>query len=369
LRVGAERAPASGTLSVFKGIDVSGVVLGLTREYERSVHVQNGLRPFGASTQSILFGFTLQLRFNKLDLNLLVALDALLIERSITRAAERIFLSQSAMSNALGRLRDYFEDELLIQVGRKMELTPRAEMLQGAVHDVLLRIDTSIASSPEFDCTKSDREFTLCVSDYSMNMLIPHALELLAKQRATVRFRLLPQVNAPARSLEQGDADLLIIPKGYCSPDHPTELLFTEDFVCTVWNKSTHASSGLSFERYANAGHIVMQPTESSQPAFEGWFVERFGLARRVDVTSYNFASLPFLVIGTELIATVHARLARKVAVALPITLIPVPLPMPQLEQAMQWHKYRSLDPALIWLRTLMLDAAALMEPGTVLPA
>ena len=275
--------------------------------------------------------------------------------------AERVHLSQSAMSNALGRLRDYFEDELLVQVGRKMEPTPRAEALHEAVSDVLLRIDTSIAAQPEFDCSKSDREFTLFVSDYTMELLIPHALALAARQRSTVRFKLLPQVASPARSLERGEADLLLIPKAYCSPDHPTEVVFTEEHLCVVWRDSIAARAGMSFERYASAGHIVMLPHGSDQPSFEGWFVQRYGLSRRIEVTTYSFAALPFLVVGTELIATVHARLARRLQPALPIALMPVPLPMPPLEQAMQWHKYRSLDPGLVWLRQLLKDAAVAM--------
>jgi LysR family transcriptional regulator, nod-box dependent transcriptional activator len=308
------------------------------------------------------------MRFNKLDLNLLVALDALLTERNITRAAERLYLSQSAMSNALSRLREYFEDELLVQIGRKMEPTPRAQTLQEAVRDVLLRIDTSIAAVPQFDCSSSDREFILFVSDFTMEMLMPHALALAASKRSTVRFKLLPQVASPARALERGEADLLVIPKAYCSPDHPAEVVFEEEHVCVVWNESTAARAGMSFERYAEAGHVVMNPTDSGHPSFEGWFVERFGLSRRIAVTTYSFAALPFLVIGTELVATVHARLARCLAASLPITIQPVPLPMPQLEQAMQWHKYRATDPGLVWLRQLMKDAAALMPAADTSP-
>jgi DNA-binding transcriptional LysR family regulator len=302
------------------------------------------------------------MRFNKLDLNLLVALDALLTEQNITRAAERLHLSQSAMSNALSRLREYFEDELLVQVGRKMEPTPRAQTLQEAVRDVLLRIDTSIAAMPQFDSSNSDREFILFVSDYTMATLLPHVLALAARQRSTVRFKLLPQVASPARSLERGEADILVIPKAYCSPDHPAEVILEEDHVCVVWSQSTAARAGMSFERYAEAGHVVMVPTESGQPAFEGWFVQRFGLSRRIAVTAYSFAALPFLVVGTELVATVHARLARSLAASLPITILPVPLPIPKLEQAMQWHKYRASDPGLMWLRQLLKDAAAAMH-------
>jgi DNA-binding transcriptional LysR family regulator len=118
------------------------------------------------------------MRFNKLDLNLLVALDALLTER-------------------------------------RMEPTPRADTLQEAVRDVLLRIDTTISAQPDFDPATSDREFTLFVSDYSMQVLIPHALALLSRQRGTVRLKLLPQVAQPFRALERGEADLLIIPAAY----------------------------------------------------------------------------------------------------------------------------------------------------------
>ena len=305
------------------------------------------------------------MRFNKLDLNLLVALDALLTEASITRAAERVHLSQSAMSNALGRLRDYFDDELLVQMGRRLELPPRAEVRREAVRDVLVRIDTSIAAQPEFDCTSSDREFRLSISDYSMEVLLPRVLALAAQQRSTVRFKLQPQVASPARALERGDADLLVIPKAYVSPDHATELLFNDEFVCAVWRDSSHARQALSFERYASAGHVVMQPVDTDKPAFESWFVQRYGLSRRVEVTTYSFAALPFLVVGTERIATVHSMLARAIAPSLPVTLLPLPLPMPPFEQAMQWHKHRSLDPGLVWLRGLMHQAARMLQGGT----
>lgn len=302
------------------------------------------------------------MRFNKLDLNLLVALDALLTECSITRAAERVHLSQSAMSNALGRLRDYFEDELLVQVGRRLEPTPRAEMLREAVRDVLVRIDTSITAQPQFDCTSSDREFRLCISDYSMEVLLPRVLEIAARQRSTVRFRLQSQVAYPARALERGEADLLVIPKAFVSPDHPTDLLFNDEFVCAVWRESSHARRGLGFDDYASAGHVVMQPVDTDKPAFESWFVQRFGLSRRIELTTYSFAALPFLVVGTERVATVHSMLARAVEPALPIKLMPLPLPMPPFEQAMQWHRHRSLDPGLLWLREVMKQAARALQ-------
>lgn len=302
------------------------------------------------------------MRFNRLDLNLLVALDALLTERSITKAAERLNLSPSATSNALARLREYFDDELLVQVGRRMEPTPRAEGLHEAVRDVLVRVDSTIAMQPAFDPTRTDRAFRIFVSDYTQMVFAPHLLALAAQERCSARFDFQQQVPNPQRSLERGEADLLIIPRGFLSPDHPEEVLYTEEFVCVVWRDSPLARGELSFERYLAAGHVLMQPPGGVGDSFEAWFVKRYGVTRRVAVTSYGFASLPALVVGTDLIATVHARLARVLAAAWPIEIRTPPLPITAMEQGVQWHKYRSQDPGLVWLRGLLRRAVARMD-------
>ncbi len=301
------------------------------------------------------------MRFNKLDLNLLVALDALLTEASISRAALRQHMSQSAMSGALARLRDYFDDPLLVQVGRRMELTPRAQVLRDAVHDVLARVDTTIAAQPEFTPSTSDREFRILASDYTLATLAPHLLALAHTQSRSLRFRWLPQAEEPQRVLERGDADMVVLPRDYCSPDHPVEALWQEDFCCVVWNGSAHARRPLTFERYAEAGHVVMQPPESS-PSFESWFLQRFGVSRRIEVTTYGFATVPALVVATERIATVHGRLARLAQRTLPVTLLAPPMAMPMMEQSLHWHKYRTQDPGLVWLRRMMHGAVERMD-------
>lgn len=304
------------------------------------------------------------MRFNKLDLNLLVALDAMFSLRSVSRAAEQLHMSQSALSSALARLREYFDDELLVQVGRQMELTPRALVLQEAVRDVLVRVDTTITAMPHFDPAHSDREFRIFVSDFTMAVLAPHLLALAHERGSTARFNLLPQTRQPQRTLEQGDADLLVIPQDYCSDAHPTEQLFGEDFCCVVWNASSHARQGLTAESYAAAGHVVMQPPGMDR-SFEYAFMQRTGIRRRVEVTTFSFLSAPFLVAGTERIATVHLRLARLINPSLPITILPVPVGMPAMTQVMQWHKFRSHDPGLIWLRELLHEAVRRMDGVT----
>ncbi|MEK8027515.1 MAG: hypothetical protein RLY78_2929 [Pseudomonadota bacterium] len=306
------------------------------------------------------------MRFNRLDLNLLVALDALLTERSITRAAERLNLSPSATSNALARLREYFDDELLVQVGRRMEPTPRAEGLADAVRDVLVRVDSTIASRPAFDPTASDRTFRIFASDYTQQVLAPHLLALASAARAAVCFDFLPQVSNPARILERGEADLQIIPREFLSAEHPHEPLYEETFVCVVCRDSSLARGTLDRARYLAAGHVVMQPPGGGNTAFEAWAFERLGIARRVAATSFGFVALPAMVAGTELIATVHRRLAERMAPAAGGVLRPLPLEIPPMTQSLQWHGYRTQDPGLVWLRTLLRQAVQRMDAATV---
>ena len=204
------------------------------------------------------------MRFNKLDLNLLVALDVLLVERNVSRSADRLHVTQSAVSNALARLRDYFDDEILVPVGRRMELTPRAELLKEAVRDILVRIESSVTAKPLFEPRTSDRRFRIFVSDYTMITLVPHVLALAGQQAKAVEFELLPQTNLAHRPLERGEADLLIIPSEYASSEHPTEALFDEDFVCVCWDQSAYAGGKLTRRKFLEASHVVMQPTNQA---------------------------------------------------------------------------------------------------------
>ncbi|CAN7778257.1 LysR family transcriptional regulator [Variovorax sp. LjRoot175] len=302
------------------------------------------------------------MRFHNFDLNLLVALDVLLKECSVTRAAEALSLSPSAISNSLSRLREYFDDDLLVQIGRKMELTPRAEGLREAVRDLLLRFDSTIAAPPAFEPHASDRVFRIFSSDYAQLVLGPALMTLAAQQKARVRFEFAQQVAQPHRDLERGEADLLIIPTGFMSPDHPREVLYKEDFVCMVWRDAELARGELTFERYVSAEHVVMQPNNGRVDAFEGWFLKRYGVTRRVEVLTYSFITLLALLVGTNRVATVHERVARRLVGVWPLEIRPTPIKIDAMEQAMQWHKFRTNDPGLSWLRSLVAEAASRID-------
>ncbi|KKB64683.1 nodulation protein NfeD [Robbsia andropogonis] len=301
------------------------------------------------------------MRFSKLDLNLLVALDALLTEGSISRAAEKIHLSQSAMSNALARLREYFDDDLLVQVGRKMEPTSRAEGLKDPVRDILLRVDATVAAQPQFVPSQSNRLFGLLVSDYTMMTLMPHVLKRAYREAPGVSFDLRPQVSNPQRVLERGEADLQIIPKDFCSTEHPSERLLEETFCCVLWEQSNFATGDMTSDRYLRAGHVVVHPGGGGI-ALEDAFMRRLGVSRRVEASTFSFLSAAHLVVGTHRIATMHSRLAREAARALPIAIRDMPMVMPKMEQCMQWHKHRTSDQGIAWLRMLIRESVLAMD-------
>ncbi|MBU1296513.1 MAG: LysR family transcriptional regulator [Gammaproteobacteria bacterium] len=302
------------------------------------------------------------MRFKKLDLNLLVALDTLLTEQSITKGAEKLNMSPSALSNSLSRLRDYFEDDLLTQIGRRMVITPLGENLKVSVRNALNNIESTILVQPSFETQTTDRIFSIFCSDYTQTVLAPHALEIVGKQKSTARFQFLAQVANPHEQLEQGKADLLIIPEEFMSTSHPSEVLYEEEFVCVIWKHSNIAKGELTIEKYAAAGHVLMRPEGIKKDFFETAFAQKYDIKRHLIATTFSFASLPALVIGSENIATIHARLAHKMAKVWPLKILPLPFEIQPMKQCVQWHQYRNNDEGLIWLRNTLKEAAINMD-------
>jgi DNA-binding transcriptional LysR family regulator len=298
------------------------------------------------------------LRYQNLDLNLLAALDLLLQKRSVSAAAADMRITQSAMSNALARLRDYFGDELLVKVGRRLEPTARAQALVAPVREVLTRVDWTIAAERDFDPGQSDRAFNLLVSDYTLATLAPEILKLSAAVAPGVRFNFLQQGATRERLLDQGDVDLLIIPRDFCLQRHPSEPLLEESFCAVCWSKGAHAKRKLTVKSFAEAGHVVMM-TAGGAPSLESIFFERLGVSRRIEVATHSFATIPALVVNSDRIATLHRRLANQARRGFAVAVLDLPFAMPNMRQSLQWHAHRANDKALTWLRALIRQAAA----------
>lgn len=290
------------------------------------------------------------MRFQRLDLNLLAALDVLLAEKSVSLAADRLCLSQSATSSALGRLRDYFGDELLVVKGRSMVLTARAEELIEPVRAVLEQIRTTIAIAPQFDPATCDRQIRFMASDYSTQVLLAGALAMLETEAPQMRFEIQPMGDSPVEALERGQIDLLLTIDFAISADHPSQVLFEDDYV-VVGDAANPAMQGeMTRERYFSLGHVTARFGKSRVPAFDDWFVRRQKTQRRLEVVAPTFLSQTALVLGTRRIATMHRRLAVQMVGALPLVMREVPFDIPPIREAIQWHISNNNDQALRWV-------------------
>jgi LysR family nod box-dependent transcriptional activator len=301
------------------------------------------------------------MQFRQLDLNLLVALDALLTERNITEAGRRVFLTQSAMSGALARLREHFADELLIQVGRKMMTTPLADSLADPVREILLRIDAAIKTRPEFDPGTSHRRFSIMMSDYVSTLLMPEVLRRAEALAPRVTFEVLSNdVGNPFEILDRADIDFLIMPDQFLQKEHPSQPLFDDSYSCLVWADNPLVGDTLTQQQYLELGHVFIQ-FRVRVPVIDEWFLTKLGLTRRGEVLANNFNSLPHLVVGTHRIATLQRRLAELYARYLPLRVLEPPFELPSMTEALQWHKDFSDDPGRAWLRGIMGSVAANM--------
>ncbi len=292
------------------------------------------------------------------DLNLLVALDALLTERNVTRAGNRLNLSQSAMSGALARLRHYFHDELLVPVGRQMALTPVAQELVEPVRDILLRIRGTLGSKPQFEPLTATRHISLAVSDYVAEILMADVLRRARREAPHMTFELRAVGRRATEDLESGELDFLISPEGYVSASHPTYVLFEDTYTCVAWAGNDAIGRSLTLEEYLDLGHVVVSVAGAEQPGnYDEQFLRRASFKRRVEILVPTFSLAPQLVVGTGRVTTITTRLAVKCAESLPLKLLPMPIAMPPMVEMLQWHKVNDYDPASQWFRQLLKAA------------
>lgn len=307
---------------------------------------------------------TERMQLSHLDLNLLVALDALLTECSITGAGRRVHLTQSAMSGALGRLREYFNDELLTPVGRKMVKTALGERLAEPVRGILLKIKETINLIPTFDPTTSTRMFSIMMSDYVSTALMPTVLKRAQRVAPHVKFEILSNdFSHPMEILERADIDFVIMPSFYLHKSHPSAPLFDDEYICVVWAENNLVKETVTTELYLQLGHISVQFGRENTPMVDDFLYAKFGDARRVEVLAMNFNSLIQYVIGSTRISIVHRRLASYYAQRHPIRLVSPEFVLPTLNESIQWHTCFNDDPGSLWLRQLFAEAAAELGP------
>jgi DNA-binding transcriptional LysR family regulator len=296
----------------------------------------------------------------RLDLNLLVALDALLEQRSVTRAAAQMGLSQPAVSASLARLRRHFDDDLLIRTGNAYRLTPLAVQLTELVRIAKSGVERVFTAQPGFDPTSSRREFSLLVSDYVVTVLGDTLAGLLAEEAPGARLRLAS--NTPG-AVERADqvlltTDLLVLPHGFVA-DLSHRDLYRDEWVCVVSVENPAVEDGLTVHHLQTLPWVATYHGQTaSTPAARQ--MRMLGIEPTVQVVTESFLTVPALVAGSDRIALLQRRLVDLLPLDSGIRALPVPFEAGPLIEAMWWHPVYDSDPEHAYLRGLVLRAAEL---------
>jgi DNA-binding transcriptional LysR family regulator len=293
-----------------------------------------------------------------IDLNLLVALRALLGERHVTRAARQLGLSQSATSHALARLRELYRDPLLVRAGRTLQLTPRATALLPHIERGLGELEGSLSGEPRFEPARALFPLRLGAVDYLQSLLCGPLLALLRAEAPGVTLQTIgyPDLLEP---LEAGTIDLAVTVKTKLPPVFAQRPLFDDGFVCMV--RKGHPAlrhKRLSLQQYLHLEHLVVAPRGTSG-SYVDTELSRRGLTRRIALQVSSFFVAAELVVESDLISTGPELLLQRLSARQPLVLLKAPLPLPRFELCLVWHSRRDQDPAHIWMRDVITRAAS----------
>jgi DNA-binding transcriptional LysR family regulator len=272
------------------------------------------------------------------DLNLIEALDALLTESSVTRAAARLHTSAPAMSRALARLRRAFDDPLLVRAGRDLVPTPRALELRGEVHDVAARARALFTPSHAADPRTAVRMFDLQVADMLSTTFIPSLIDDLRVQAPGISLRLRPENLEDTPALRDGLVDLEIGVVRPGAPEIHSETLLTETLIGAV--RADHPLARVKTvtpKRFAAADHIVVSRRGRAHGPIDEQLAD-LGLSRRVIAVVPGFASALYLARETDVVCVAPARLGRSMLDTLGLRTFPIPLTLPHASIGMAWH-------------------------------
>ncbi len=304
------------------------------------------------------------MNIRSVDLNLLVALDALLGDLHVTRAAERVGLSQPAMSNALSRLCHVFRDELLVRTPQGMQATPRARELAEPVRQVLRSIERVLDGDARFEPATSERRFAIRMSDLLVRMLLPSLLEDLATSAPAVRFdvvHLPPQGTTDA--LERDEIDLAVSMGLVHAASIQSEPLMEDRMVCVMRREHPAAQVELTPDAFLAARHlkVSMSPTDMR---FADDVLSRLGKTRNVVLNLPHWMLVPHVLERSDLISVMPRLFALAVA-GDTLTTRDLPLPSAPFDWTVYWHRRNEGNDALRWLRRrLNVIAAALAHSG-----
>ncbi|WP_077001820.1 LysR family transcriptional regulator [Variovorax sp. KK3] len=302
------------------------------------------------------------------DLHLLACLDALLQEKQVTRAAEKMNMSQPGMSNALARLRQKLQDPLLVRTSQGMVPTERALQLQTSVRAALRHVDAALESQATFDPAKARNTFKIAMSDYVSMLFMPSIMNALVREAPGVHVEIGPSDALRLRERFEEDGFNLCI--GYYA-DMPEGLhvsdIFTDSVSCIARAGHPMVRGKISLDDYASLPHILMvggTHTTTLESRTEEALRRAGGRARNVVLWMPNLVTIPLLVAGSDLIATVPTEIAMRSEARLGLQVLPAPFAAPELRLSMVWHELTHHDAAHRWLRQKFRDVAGGLTPA-----
>jgi len=291
-----------------------------------------------------------------INVNLLVALDALLTEHNVTRAAKRVGISQSAMSHNLATLRGLLGDPLLNRVPTGMEPTPRAAEMAPALRRALVALKAAIQPPPPFSPSTSRRQFRIATPDFIAARLAVKLTESITAAAPNVDVVIAPlDWKHTADLLDDPDVDLVIGPRIHSDVVRQSSL-FTDDFVCVVRTGHPTVGDTVSVAEYAALGHVMVSPTGSGSSHVDT-LLERHGVARQVVLRVAWFLAAPIIVAQSDLMLTALRTSVQNIAEPLGLRVLPAPFELDSVEVMLSWHLRQEDDPGCQWLRGVVRES------------
>jgi DNA-binding transcriptional LysR family regulator len=305
------------------------------------------------------------------DLNLLVAFRYLMEERSVSRAAQKMFISQSAMSHVLQRLRQQLDDPVLVKTPQGMRPTQRALSLIAPIGDILVEVEQVIRGSKEFSPATTQRRFTIATNDYVEFCLLPPLMSAVSRKAPNIEIHLVQTQGGLAAAAETAEVDLVI---GFDVildqiPYLHRERLYSDRIVSLVRRDHPDITGEeVSLEQFIAARHMLMTRREAGTGLIDDWLEAR-GLARKVSLVVPNFLSAPWIVASTDLVFALPLRIAEHFVRIAPLKIVPIPIDFPTYDLLMVWHSLQDKEPAHAWLRQEIIDICREVgPPRPVLP-
>ena len=308
------------------------------------------------------------MQIEKIDLNLLRYLDVLLRERNVTRAASHLGLSQPAMSNGLRRLRQMFNDPLLVRTSEGMTPTERANELQPLIREALARVEMALQPKAAFDVASSERVFRIMASDYAESTILPSMLRRLREEAPGIALDIMTPSDVSFLDVEQGKVDMIINRFDSIPQSFHKKLIWNDSFTC-LFSERNPIRDNFNLETYLQAQHVWVSKTgmgvgvgiDPDDVRRLGWVddaLDKLGRKRKITIFTRHYQAAMLLAEMKDLIVTIPTRAARLQQNNPRLIIKPPPFDIPNIDLEMAWSPLLQNNPGHQWMRKLIAEEA-----------